>query len=112
MTRLEERHFDRVCRNSDDQCAGLKAAVRQAIAQARAKMSNMQNDSSLFEHAFSTPNPNVTGTSTTWLGHTDDLKGRLANIYAMISLGQKLGCDMSEEAREAATLFVPSAPNK
>lgn len=70
----------------------------------------MQNDKALYVNAFYSPNPSVTGTSTTWNGHADDLRGRLANIAAMISLGQKMGCDMSLEAALASTLFVPTAP--
>ena len=110
MSRLEERHFDRTCKNSDDPCASLKSAVRQAISQARVKMSAMQNDKTLYANAFSSPNPSVTGSQTTWLNHADDLQGRLANIAAMISLGQKMGCDMSAEAAMASALFVPIAP--
>jgi RHS repeat-associated protein len=110
MSRLEERQFDRSCKDSEDPCASLKTATRQAIAQAKIKMSAMQNDKTLYTNAFSSPNASVTGTSTTWLGHENDLRGRLANIAAMISLGQKMGCDMSLEAALASTLFVPTAP--
>lgn len=45
-----------------------------------------------------------------WFTHADDLRGRIDNIFAMISLGQKLGCDMTEEVLATATLLVPSEP--
>lgn len=45
-----------------------------------------------------------------WGTHASDLSGRLANIAAMISLGEKMGCDMTTEKVVAATLFLPSAP--
>jgi YD repeat-containing protein len=63
MSRLEERHFDRQCKNTDDPCRNLKATVATAISDARVKMDAMRNDTILFKHAFSTPNPSVTNTN-------------------------------------------------
>ncbi|SHG44465.1 RHS repeat-associated core domain-containing protein [Massilia sp. CF038] len=110
MTRMEERHFDRNCANSDDPCRAIKKAVMTAIAGAREKMENMYNDNTLFTNAYSTPNPDVTGTNTTWTGHSDDLNGRTSNIWAMITLGRKMGCDMSAETVAALTVHTPGAP--
>lgn len=45
-----------------------------------------------------------------WFNHQDDLRGRLANINAMISLGQKLGCDMTAEILASMPLYIPGAP--
>jgi hypothetical protein len=45
-----------------------------------------------------------------WFNHQDDLRGRLANINAMISLGQKLGCDMTPEILASTPLYIPPAP--
>lgn len=42
----------------------------------------------------------------------NDLKGRLDAINAMLSLGVKMGCDVSEEASMAAQLYVPLSPNR
>jgi hypothetical protein len=42
--------------------------------------------------------------------HSNDLKGRLNNIAAMISLGIRMGCNMTEEVAAAATLYIPRAP--
>jgi hypothetical protein len=100
MSRLEERAFDRYCANSEDPCKDLKAAVQQAILMARLKMNNMLND----------PEGMYTKAFNRWTNHANDLSGRLESIAAMISLGQKMGCDMSAEATLAATLFVPTAP--
>lgn len=111
MSRLEERHFDRHCNNTDDPCRNLKAAVATAISEARVKMDAMRNDKVLYEHAYSTPNPSVTNTATTWVGHARDLDGRINNIWAMISLGRNMGCDMSSETTAAMTLLTPGAPN-
>lgn len=104
--------LDRYCRNSKDPCGDLQAAAQIAIANAQGKLEEMLNDDQkLFTNAFSTPNPSVTGTNTTWVGHRADLGGRIVNILAMISLGQKLGCDMSAEIALASNLFVPLFPH-
>ncbi|MDM5182028.1 hypothetical protein PO883_33175, partial [Massilia sp. DJPM01] len=110
MSRMEERHFDRNCANSDDPCRAIKAAVMQAITGAQTKMEAMYNDKLLYNNAFSVANPTVTGTSTTWTGHIDDLNGRTNNIWAMITLGRKMGCDMSAETAAAMTVHTPGAP--
>lgn len=113
MTPKEEGYYDRYCRNSDDPCKELKAATNAAIAQARIKMTNMLNDDpirGLYRNAYSEPNPAVTGTNTTWMGHVDDLDGRRASIWSMIALGRKMGCDMSAETAAAITLYTPGAP--
>jgi YD repeat-containing protein len=107
----EERYYDRHCKGSPDPCGALKAATMTAIAEAKVKMENMLSDPSrLFQFAFFEANPTVTGTNTTWSGHADDLHGRISSIWAMISLGRKMGCDMSAETTAALTLFVPAAP--
>lgn len=110
MSSLEERHYDRKCANSQDPCVALKASAQKAIAQAKVKMNNMLYDTVLYKYAYNTPNPAVTGTNTTWMGHADDLDGRISNIWAMISLGRKMGCDMSAETAAAMTLLTPGAP--
>jgi len=98
MSSLETRQYDRYCRNADDPCTALKAKTNEAITMARIKMNNMLNDQgSLF------------GTQG-WVTHGNDLSGRLANIAAMISLGEKMGCDMTVEKAAFASLFVPSKP--
>jgi len=51
-----------------------------------------------------------TGADATWLGHDDDLAGRISNIQAMMSLGSKLGCDMFADAAAGAGFFVPTRP--
>jgi RHS repeat-associated protein len=112
MSRLEERQFDRYCTTDQDPCAALKAAAKQAIQAARSKMINMLNDpKQLFIHAINSPNPSVTGTNTTWANHRSDLDGAIANVNAIISLGQKMGCDMTPEIIESSTLYVPMRPN-
>ena len=45
-----------------------------------------------------------------WVNDTDDLRGRIDNILAMISLGQKLGCDMTAEIIASTPLFIPTEP--
>ncbi|WP_440467306.1 RHS repeat-associated core domain-containing protein [Pseudomonas sp. YH-1] len=98
MSPLEKRHYDRSCRNVDDPCAAIKASAQTAITMARLKMNNMLND------------PGKMYGTTGWDTHASDLNGRLANIAAMISLGDKMGCDMTAEKAAFATLFVPSTP--
>jgi len=112
MTRLEERQFDRHCASSNDPCGELKLAVQQAIDGLREKIDAMKKDSQgLYKNARSTPNPDVTKSPTTWDNHRSDALGRLENIWAMISLGEKLGCDMSAEKAQAMTLLVPIMPD-
>jgi hypothetical protein len=94
---LEERAFDRYCRNGDP-CGALKAATMQAIQMALLKMNNMLND------------PQKMYGTAKWFTHADDLRGRINNIFAMISLGRRLGCDMTAETIATATLLVPSEP--
>lgn len=45
-----------------------------------------------------------------WSTHASDLQGRINQINAIISLGEKMGCDMSAEKARARGLHVPSAP--
>ncbi len=98
MSPLEERQFDRHCANTDDPCGNLKAAAQKAITMARQKMNNLLVDKG-----------NLFGTNG-WATHVNDLKGRLASISAMISLGRMMGCDMSQEAAAAASIFIPRSP--
>lgn len=105
-----ESLYDRVCAGHDDQCAVLKAATKGAIADARVKQAKMFYDRKLYANAFALKNKAATGSSTTWLGHADDLEGRIGKIANMIALGRLMGCDMSEEERMAKTLFVPKSP--
>ncbi len=78
----------------------LKTATMVAIREATVKMNNMNLDvGNMFEESFHH-----------WVNHREDLHGRVANIYAMINLGNKLGCDMSAETAAAAILTVPIAP--
>ena len=97
LTRLEERAYDRHC-TGDDPCKALKDATMAAIQMALVKMNNMLID-----------NGKMFGTDK-WWPHGDDLRGRINNIFAMISLGQKLGCDMTREVVASAALFIPLAP--
>lgn len=74
-------------------------------------MAAMEKDSSkLYQFARDVPNPAMTNSPTTWNNHAKDLDGRISNIWAMISLGRKLGCDMNSEAAAAMTLLTPSQP--
>lgn len=97
LDRLEKRQYDRYCRGPNDPCMALKAAAQQAISAAVVKMNNMFNDQNLY------------GTMG-WKTHGDDLSGRINNINAIISLGIKMGCDMSSEIAAASVLHVPSIP--
>ena len=109
----ETGYYDKYCKNTDDPCNALKAAINAAIAQAKGKMNKMLNDdrvNGLYRNAYSTPNPSVTGTNTTWVGHVNDLDGRISSIWTMIALGRKMGCDMSAETALAMTLLTPGAP--
>jgi len=110
MSRLEERQFDRHCSGTEDPCSALKDAARRAIEDARSKMNNMLNDKTLFRNAYSTPNPMVTKSPTTWLGHKADLEGRINNIASIISLGKKMGCDMTLEELAAQAIYLPFEP--
>ena len=98
MTALEERQFDRHCVNSEDPCGELKRETMRAIDSARAKMNDMLVDKS---GMYGSPK---------WTTHANGLQGRLQNIAAMISLGRKMGCDMSAEEALATSLFLPSMP--
>lgn len=106
----QESIYDRYCEGQDDPCAALKSATKAAINDARNKQHNMLHDRKLYDYAFSTRNPTMTGTSTTWLGHAADLGGRISTIASMISLGISMGCDMSEEKQMAVELMVPDHP--
>uniref|UniRef100_A0AC34GFC6 Uncharacterized protein n=2 Tax=cellular organisms TaxID=131567 RepID=A0AC34GFC6_9BILA len=100
MTRLEERQWDRHCNGNPDPCGSLKNAVRIAIGMAMTKKKNMELDpSGLF------------GTIG-WGTHATDLAGRIGNINAMIGLGEKLSCDMSQEKILAQTIYIPNRPFK
>ena len=110
LSPAQESLYDRICANQDDKCSALKNATRKTINDAKLKQTEMFYDKKLYKHAFSTPNRALTGTNTTWLGHGDDLAGRIGKIANMIALGRAMGCDMTEEERMARTLFVPKTP--
>ena len=98
LTRLEERAYDRYCTDGGDPCGPLKAATMSEILSAKIKMNDLLVDKlGLFG-------------SDAWFNHQDNLRGRINKIFAMISLGQKLGCDMTPEILATADLLVPSAP--
>ena len=46
-----------------------------------------------------------------WVTHASDLGGRLEAIKSMISLGEKMLCDMTAEKIWLASLTVPGRPN-
>jgi RHS repeat-associated protein len=100
MTELEERHFDRHCvkPQNGDPCESLKAATRTAIIAAKVKINEMLTDK---DGMFGKPG---------WVTHGDGLRGRIDNIRAMISLGIKLGCDMSLEIAMAEGMQIPGKP--
>jgi hypothetical protein len=98
MTPIEERQFDRHCNNTNDPCKALKAAARAAIAAASPKVDNMLK------------NPGGMFGGRGWQTHSADLMGRINNINAIISLGQKMGCDMSDEIRLSNAIYVPTTP--
>jgi hypothetical protein len=100
MSRLEERQFDRYCKTDDDPCKSLKLATQQAIFDAKVKMRDMLLD------------PKKMFGEAGWATHRSNLIGRIENINAMISLGQKMGCDMTQEILLSADLYVPLRPNK
>ena len=98
MTKDEESKFDIICKNAEDPCDELKKKVKEAINAARVKVEDMLVDKNSL---FGQPG---------WGTHTAGLAGRIKQINVMISLGIKMGCDMSQEIIDAATLYIPSAP--
>jgi RHS repeat-associated protein len=98
MTREEESLYDRYCKGDGDRCAALKALTMSEIVQARTKMNRMLTD------------PNGLYGTEGWFNHQDDLRGRVGKIFNLISLGQKMGCDMTEEIIATTGLMVPNAP--
>lgn len=100
MTPIEERQFSRICEKSDnpDPCQALKDAANKAIDAAFPKMEDMLMDKG---GMFNGPG---------WITHAEGLRGRINNINAMITLGQKMGCDMSEQVIRTMQLQVPSSP--
>jgi hypothetical protein len=76
------------------------------------KMMRMFNDPKrLFAFARSVPNPSMSGTSTTWEGHVDPLRGLIEKIKEGIALGELMNCDMSAQKARASALYVPLGPN-
>jgi len=99
MSRLEERWWDRICRDLEDPCPRLKEAAAREIDGAKAKIDAMLRDDL---GMFGGPR---------CITHANDITGRINNINAIISLGEAIGCDMSTEKSRAKALAVPSAPN-
>ena len=100
MTRLEERQFDRVCAGAGDPCQALKAEANKVIDAALPKVEDMLADEG-----------GMFGTQG-WRNHAINLMGRIDQLSAIISLGQKMGCDMSSEIVRASQLWIPSVPRK
>jgi RHS repeat-associated protein len=111
ITGKQESYWDAAQCQEGDPCQQLKSYIKQEIRGARTKQGNMfADEKKLFSNAYSTPNPAVTGSPGTWVGHVDDLSGRIGRINNMIAMGQRMGCDMSEEISMLNGLYVPNAP--
>ncbi len=111
VTGKQESYWDAAQCYEGDPCQQLKAYVRQANRDAKGKQGRMETDAQgLFRNAYSTPNPSVTGSPTTWMGHWRDLRGLIGKINEMIAMGQRMGCDMSEEIVMMGGLYLPNAP--
>jgi RHS repeat-associated protein len=98
LSTLERSAKSKYCNDQPDPCESLKQATRAAILMASTKMEDMLKDD---KKMFGTVG---------WTNHANNLSGRLGRISAMIALGIKSGCDMSEEILLASTLSVPAAP--
>jgi RHS repeat-associated protein len=98
MTRLEERQFDRVCVGAGDPCQALKNEANKAIDAAIPKVEDMLSDKGTM---FGTQG---------WTNHALNLMGRIEQVAAIISLGQRMGCDMSAEIMRATQLWIPNFP--
>lgn len=94
---IEERVFNDYCKFNDDPCAALKALFASEYAGAWDKINAMLNDRTMF------------GTKK-WDNHATNLRGRIDRLAAIISLGIKLGCDMSAEMVLMTALYVPNSP--
>lgn len=98
MTSKEEGIYDKYCNNSEDPCKTLKEQTDQAINYAKDKMRNLLKDKN-----------NLFGTQG-WTTHINDLNGKIGRINNMISLGEKMGCDMTAQRLASKELAVPDAP--
>ena len=100
MTPGQERQFDRYCVGAGDPCKEIKDAADKAIAAALPKVEDMLSDR---DELFGGPG---------WKTHRDGLEGRINAIADMISLGQMMGCDMSDQIRKFAAVFIPTVPRR
>ena len=100
MTPGQERQFDRYCVGGGDPCKEIKDAADRAIAAALPKVDDMLSDRG---GLFGGPG---------WQTHRDGLAGRMKAIADMISLGQMMGCDMSDQIRKFGAVFIPTVPRR
>ncbi len=98
MDKYEQRAWSNYCMGEDDRCASLKEATNRALDIAEIKMEDM-----LADVEFMYP-------GIEWGNHYKNLLGRWKAIRGMISLGEKMGCDMSAERARFNRLMVPNAP--
>ncbi|WP_332877685.1 RHS repeat-associated core domain-containing protein [Massilia sp. S19_KUP03_FR1] len=98
MTPDQESVFDRVCVKSEDPCRALKEEARKVIDAARVKKNEMLVDD---KEMFGT---------IKWTNHVDGLAGRIKSINAILSLGQLMGCDMSQEFLMSTEIWIPNRP--
>lgn len=64
----------------------------------------------LFNNAYKTKNPDVTGTNTTWKGHTQEIEDLQRGLKRMIREANEMKCSIPSGAFEMAWRRIPTAP--
>jgi len=64
----------------------------------------------LFTNAFDTPNPAVTGTSTTWMAHQNNYENERMKLANLISLAGSIPCPIPPDASVEVNIPPPAAP--
>ncbi|HEY9778398.1 MAG TPA: RHS repeat-associated core domain-containing protein, partial [Planktothrix sp.] len=95
----------------DPNCKGLIDEIKAKMAQITNEIDKLLvDDNHLFENAYDQPNPEVTGTETTWLGHINKIGGLQNGLDKLINRALKLNCPIPPGADALSKRELPNAP--
>ena len=102
---------DVVCSAEDPDCELIRSRLYDEMNNFDRRLNDLIEDKlNLFTQAYDAPNPSVTGTNTTYVGHEQKLRESQEKMRRYIKLLEKKGCDVPRGAYPRATRGLPNAP--
>jgi hypothetical protein len=105
----EKDYFPPKCNDPD--CQKLLAQGFTYVVKIQERVSEMLRDPrNLYTEAYSTPNPSVTGTNTTWMGHQQAIRELQDALSKVIKKLQARNCPVPPGWLRTATTPPPDRP--